>query len=185
MTPLKGKLIYKLITKQDGKIILPDTAKNRSTASVVVAVNDDGSGIHANDIILHNMRYNGRVEHYIVNGEDHKIMDTDDVFAKVIGGKIIPVKDWIFCKMVIPESTIAGAFNIKDCTEVIVCSVSVNGDKGLPINIGSKYLISGWEKDMQQFQFDPNGDCYLFMKADNLVAEVIPSHENVIPMFKN
>ena len=185
MTPLKGKLIYKLITKQDGKIILPDTAKNRSTASVVVAVNDKGSGIYPDDIILHNMRYNARVEHFIVDGEDHKIMDTDDVFARVVGGRIIPVKDWIFCKMVIPESTIAGAFNVKDCKEVIVCSVGINGDKGLPINIGAKYLITGWEKDMQQFQFDPNGDCYLFMKADYLVAEVESPQEPVIPMFKN
>lgn len=185
MKPLKGKLIYKLITKQDGKIILPDTAKNRSTASLVVAVNDDGSGIHPNDIILHNMKYNGRVEHFVVDGEDHKIMDTDDVFAKVIAGRIIPVKDWIFCKMVIPESTIAGAFNLKDCNEVIVCAVSINGDKGLPINIGAKYLISGWEKDMQQFQFEAGGECYLFMKADNLVAEIEPSKENVIPMFVN
>ena len=174
MKPLKGKLIYKLITKQDGQIVLPDTAKNRSTASVVVAVNDAGCGIYPNDIILHNMKYNGRVEHFIVDGEDHKIMDTDDVFARVVGGTIIPVKDWIFCKMVIPESAIQGVFSIKDCKEVIVAAVSIDGAKGLPIRIGKKYLISGWDKDMQQFTFDTSGDCYLFMKADHLVAEVEP-----------
>lgn len=184
MKPLKGKLIYKLITKQDGQIVLPDTAKNRSTASVVVEVNDDGCGIYKDDIILHNMKYNGRVEHFIVDGEHHKIMDTDDVYARVLGGRIIPVKDWIFCKMVIPESEIQGVFNLKDCKEVIVAAVSVNGDKGLPIGIGKKYLISGWETEMQQFQFKVGGDCYLFLKAEHLVAEV-SEPDNVIQLFPN
>lgn len=174
MKPLKGKLIYKLITKQDGQIILPDTAKNRSTASLVVAVNADGCGIYPNDIILHNMKYNGRVEHFLVDGEDHKIMDVDDVYARVVGGKIIPVGDWIFCKMVIPESTIQGVFNVKDCKEVVIAATSIDGVKGLPIGIGKKYLLAGWDKDMQQFQFSANGDHYMFMKAEHLVAEVVP-----------
>lgn len=185
MKPLKGKLIYKLITKQDGKIYLPDTAKNRSTASVVVAVNDDGCGIHPNDIILHNMKYNGRVEHFIVNGEDHKIMDTEDVFARVVGGHIIPLGDWIFCKMIIPESGIHGVFKLSDCREVVVCAVGINADKGLPLQIGHRYMISTWEKDMHQFQFQAGGDCYVFMKAEFLIAEICEEPDNVVPMFLN
>ena len=184
MTPLLGKLIYKLITKQDGQIILPDTAKNRSTASLVVAVNDKKSGIYKNDIILHNMKYNGRVEHFVVDGEDHKIMDTDDVFARVVSGNIIPIKDWIFCKMIIPTSAIEGVFKLSDCKEVQIAAVSISGDKGLPIAIGKKYLISGWDKDMQQFQF--GGESYVFLKINHLVAEIQHDEpENIIPMYQN
>ena len=184
MRPLKGKLIYKLITKQDGKIILPDTAKNRSTASLVIAVNDPESGIYQNDIILHNMKYNGRVEHFMVDGEDHKIMETDDVFARVVAGNIIPIKDWVFCKMIIPTSEIAGVFKLSDCKEVQIAGVSINGDKGLPIAIGKKYLIDGWDKDMQQFQFGK--DSYVFLKAKHLVAEIEHNEQdNVAPLFPN
>ena len=184
MRPIKGKLIYKLITKQDGQIVLPETAKNRSVSSLVVAVNDPTSGIFPNDIILHNMKYNGRVEHFFVDSEDHKIMNTDDVYARVVAGNIIPIKDWIFCKMIIPDSIIAGAFKLSDCKEVQLAAISIVGDKGLPLAIGKKYLINGWDTDMQQFQF--GNDSYVFLKAHHLVAEVQHNEpENVIPLFTN
>ena len=180
MTPLKGKLIYKLITKQDGKIVLPDTAKNRSTSSMVVSINDNNSGVRSGDIIMHNMKYNPREEHFILNGEDHKIMDINDVFAKVIRAQIIPVNGWIFCKMIVPESAIAGVYKLKDCKEVVVCAIA-DDVKEMSIRIGGKYLLGEWCMEMHQINFESDPNCYMFLKDKSLVAEVIS--DNVISMF--
>lgn len=174
--PQKGKLIYAMLTKQDGLIQLPETAKNRSTSSVVMAVNDTNSGLHANDVILHNMRYNGREEQgmknsFYLNGELCKVMDISDVFAKVVGGSIVPINKWLFCKMIVPESVIAGAYNASDCNMVQLAACSVSADPKVPLRIGGKYLISGWSQEMQQFSF--GNDHYIFLLESHLVAESV------------
>lgn len=182
MTPIKGKLIYKLITKQNGQIYLPDTIKNRSTSSVIVSIGTNNLGLNSGDLVLHNMKYNSRVEHFYVNGESHKIMDISDVYAKVLRGNIIPVNDWLFCKMVIPESIIDNAFSIKDCKEVILSAVSLSIDDKIPLEVGGRYLLGGWDTTFNQFQFD--GSCYMFLKVKDLVAKVV-KESNVVPLFNN
>jgi co-chaperonin GroES (HSP10) len=173
--PPKGKLIYAMLTKQDGLIQLPETAKNRSTASVVMAVNAFHSGINVNDVILHNMKYNGKEKDsmqkaFYHDGELCKVMDVDDVYAKVIGGNIIPLGDWVFCKMIIPESSIEGVFKLSDCNTVQLAACSVLFNPEAPLKIGKKYLISGWDQEMQQFAFGK--DHYVFLKEEHLIAEV-------------
>jgi hypothetical protein len=175
VTPPRGKLIYAMLTKQDGLIQLPDTIKNRSTSSIVMAVNDKFSGIHVNDVILHSMKYNGRESDglksaFYMNGELCKVMDTDDVYAKVVGGSVVPLGDWLFCKMIIPESVIEGAFRLSDCNTVQLAACSVMFNPVSPLKTGKRYLISGWDQDMQQFAF--GSDHYVFMKEKHLVAEV-------------
>jgi hypothetical protein len=41
----------------------------------------------------------------------------------------------------------------------------------LPVKIGWEYIIPSWEKDMIQFNIE--GELYLFLKAERLIAEVI------------
>jgi hypothetical protein len=175
VTPQKGKLIYAMMTKQDGLIQLPDTIKNRSTSSIIVAVNDKYSGINVNDMILHSMKYNGRESDslksaFYLDGELCKVMDTSEAYAKIVNGSIVPLGEWLFCKMIIPDSLIHGAFKLSDCNTVQLAACSVMFSPVSPLRIGSRYLISGWDQDMQQFAF--GSDHYVFMKEKHLVAEV-------------
>ena len=173
---MKGKLMYSLITKQDGQIILPETAKNRSASSIIKAINYDGSELHVGDIILHGTKYNKREADSAKSsfvgddGQLNKLMDVDDVYAKVVNGHVIPIGDWLFCKMIIPESSIAGIYDNRDCRSVQIAACGLDADKGLPIRVGASYLISGWSEEMRQMAF--GNDVYIFMKVSSLVAEI-------------
>jgi co-chaperonin GroES (HSP10) len=169
MKPLKEKLIYKFITRQDGAIALPDTIKNRSSSSVVVEINSDNKEIQVGDIIMHNMHWNNKARTFLKNGEEHKIMSVEDVYAKVIRGQIIPVNDWYLCKMVIPKHLIEGVLGVNDCKSIILAAAPITNK--LPVKIGWEYIIPSWEPDMVQFNIE--GGFYLFLKAERLIAEII------------
>lgn len=168
MTPLKGKLIYKFLTRQDGQIVLPDTLKNRSTSSVVVAINSTSTEILVGDIIMHNMSYNNKARTFLKSGEEHKVMDVGNVYAKVVRGNIVPVNGYYLCKLVIPESIIANAYGANDCKSVLVAALPITND--LPLKIGDEVIISDWHQDMVQFNIQ--GEMYIFLKESHMVAKV-------------
>jgi len=166
ITPINDNIAYSLIYRQDGIISVPDSMK-RSSGSIVESA-PEGSELQSGDVIIHSMKWQHREEPYHGN----YIMPLSQVYARVVNGRICPIGNWILCKMIPPKSE-AGIIDLRAVVKtqfVQVASVSLSEACG-DLRIGQKYLISGWETDMHQFEFGGVGEIFMFMKPANLIAE--------------
>jgi chaperonin GroES len=86
LKPLGARALVKMIEREEqtaGGIVLPDTAREKPQTAEVVAVGDtDEVKVGAGDVVVL-AKYSGT--EVKVGGEDHLIVDADDVLGVVEG----------------------------------------------------------------------------------------------------
>lgn len=163
--PNKNQITFTLVSRQDGLIKVPDTMKKRSSASMVLSVNGH-TELMPNDVILHNQKFLDRIEDF----HGTYFMPISDVYAKIIGGNICPIDEWILCRLHPPKTEVFDPSAIRKTNIVEVCAVSLsNSCDG--IRLGQKYLIAGWDQEIVQMQFGHDKSFHAFMKVKHLIAE--------------
>ena len=81
MKPLQNRILVKRVAEKDkteGGILIPDTARERTTEGKVIAVGPDTTGVKVEDQILFG-KYGGT--DITIKGEEYLIMREDDVLG--------------------------------------------------------------------------------------------------------
>jgi hypothetical protein len=97
-------------------------------------------------------------------------MPIKDIYAKIVRGIVCPVDEWILVKLLPPESVIFDRLAVQRTNMVQLCAVSLSNACD-DLKIGQKYIIAGWEQEINQMQFAGDDSYYAFMKPKYLIAE--------------